>query len=100
MFGRDEYNPLVQLLNPKIRYMGDNQRHLPLDTQGDTWDTKYDSSNRAVAVWGKQLEMMDESWTAHKVNVQDVNPVYTIDELLRCLVDATVFGYFTKCVTS
>ena len=37
MFGRDEYTLLMQLLDPKIRYMGDNMGLLGLDDLRDIY---------------------------------------------------------------
>ena len=41
---------------------------------------------------------MDESGKACKVNVQDVKPLYPVNELINCLPDITAFGCATKYV--
>ena len=51
----------------------------------DVWDPKYSVSYSVVQVIGRQLELMDESGKAHKVNVQDVKLTCLFDELIKCV---------------
>ena len=44
------------------------------------WDPKYDVAYHVALVMGAQLVLMDRSDKIHKVNVQDVNITYLVNE--------------------
>ena len=59
-FGRDAYTPLNKLLNPKIRYMGDERSLLALDILRDTY---------ALAALNLRLarERQEEQFKTHEI---------------------------------
>ena len=76
MFGRDAYIPLVQLLHHQIRYTGDSKGLLALDI------LRHSYANECSKV--------------HKANVQDNKVTYPVDEMIKYLPAAKVFGHTTK----
>ena len=68
MFGWDAYTLLVQMLNQKVRYLGNEKSFLTLDT--------------LIDIYAQQFIVL---------NCLDINIMYLGDELIKCLLVVKAF---------